>query len=778
MSHPKHVLHDAPGHLFDYAEAFQTIRRSSKLCADAAAFRQALGFPASAATWATVAPVVRGSLSSSTIVTWSDGLQAAKRLLAAVQATGQLVEQVIAMETARMRIARAAAWRVTTELEMATWRAEEQERMAQEDDEEAKAAAAGRSAHRRVVRLSPWAPRLLRTRPLVEAITWDGRPLLPVSTVRRDGKADHAVREQLRACKRTKFDGTTPQPLRAAALLSDERRREATDLRRKGSAAACEPTVVNAPAARTVVHPAGGLENGSPQHVFHEPMIRAAQQEDGRTLQPRDNGFNVQVVEVRSEPRAALDRGPPTMIVLYVREGSEEWPCSAVSAVGDAIDATMDRALNRTKGQDNTANRSDMSGGPYVNHGSTTLWQETRTEGLPEGSRSVQSLVHACSEAFRLGYERLTAMVRSSLVAADSVASETEETLSLYELVRQRTIAANNAVLRSLGLTPPDLLSSSVYRKRYGAPYRHLNGRLPEVQRVCEADAIVMGAAARVLKTHLPHVYDALWAPVRAAPVVAPIVIYPTPAQQQGRGRREWDVRDALPSEADAASMPLGHVASRTAGAGEGETTDAQCACVSLGVSNSHIDRVDSFREYGSPIVYASRIAPGLRGRLRPLPSSDLVLAENGCSASEGGGRIVRIVTCTPGWVCVVLGPFERCLHGGVYPVGPCGQVVDPTTRRPYLERMLVPGVELLRLVIYQMARVDDFCNAVQAEYDARADGSGVLCEAQRELLRDVYWSLDAPLDERFRMLHAWLPQKPDDECSAPFGRRGRWQHG
>jgi hypothetical protein len=104
MSHPKHVLHDAPGHLFVYAEAFQTIRRTSKLCADAAAFRQALGFPASAATWATVAPVVRGSLSSSTIVTWSDGLQAAKRLLAAIQATGQLVEQVIAMETARMRL--------------------------------------------------------------------------------------------------------------------------------------------------------------------------------------------------------------------------------------------------------------------------------------------------------------------------------------------------------------------------------------------------------------------------------------------------------------------------------------------------------------------------------------------------------------------------------------------------------------------------------------------------------------------------------------------------
>jgi hypothetical protein len=115
-------------------------------------------------------------------------------------------------------------------------------------------------------------------------------------------------------------------------------------------------------------------------------------------------------------------------------------------------------------------------------------------------------------------------------------------------------------------------------------------------------------------------------------------------------------------------------------------------------------------------------------------------------------------------------------LHGGVYPVGACGGVVDPSTRRPYLEKMLTPGVELLRLVLYQMARVDDFCNSVQAEYEARADGPAEPCEAQRELLRDVYNSLDAPLDERFRMLHPWLEQKPDDAYSAPYGARGRWE--
>ena len=99
---------------------------------------------------------------------------------------------------------------------------------------------------------------------------------------------------------------------------------------------------------------------------------------------------------------------------------------------------------------------------------------------------------------------------------------------------------------------------------------------------------------------------------------------------------------------------------------------------------------------------------------------------------------------------------YEKCLHGGVYPVGPCGGIVDAETGRPYLEQQLVPGVELLRCVCYQMARVDDFNFAVQAEYEARADGSVEPNERQRVLLRDVYKALSAPLDERFRMLHPW----------------------
>ena len=179
--------------------------------------------------------------------------------------------------------------------------------------------------------------------------------------------------------------------------------------------------------------------------------------------------------------------------------------------------------------------------------------------------------------------------------------------------------------------------------------------------------------------------------------------------------------------------------------------------------------------------MYVPRISAAARAHprydpLHPLPSSDIVIAENGCSAAEGGGRVFRVVTCVEGWVCIVFAHYEKCLHGGVYPVGPCGGIVDAETGRPYLEQQLVPGVELLRCVCYQMARVDDFNFAVQAEYEARADGSVEPNERQRVLLCDVYEALTAPLDERFRMLHPWLPPKPCDERSRPFGDRGRWE--
>lgn len=153
--------------------------------------------------------------------------------------------------------------------------------------------------------------------------------------------------------------------------------------------------------------------------------------------------------------------------------------------------------------------------------------------------------------------------------------------------------------------------------------------------------------------------------------------------------------------------------------------------------------------------------------RPQPLPSSDLIVAENSCVQ---GGRLIRIQTCVDGWVCIVLAHYESQLHGGSYPVGPNGRIVK-ADGRPWLEDLLTPGVELLRLVLYQMARVDDFSNAVQAEYDTRTDE-----DSRRALLLEVYEALDAPLDERLRMLHPWLPPKPDSAQSAPFGERGRWE--
>ena len=88
--------------------------------------------------------------------------------------------------------------------------------------------------------------------------------------------------------------------------------------------------------------------------------------------------------------------------------------------------------------------------------------------------------------------------------------------------------------LNQRGFEPRDLVCRHTYGKRYGAPYRHQNGVRPEVQSLCEANAVVMGAAARVISAHAPEVMETMWEPVRAAPVIAPATVYPSPAQQQG----------------------------------------------------------------------------------------------------------------------------------------------------------------------------------------------------------------------------------------------------
>ena len=77
--------------------------------------------------------------------------------------------------------------------------------------------------------------------------------------------------------------------------------------------------------------------------------------------------------------------------------------------------------------------------------------------------------------------------------AASRSAKEAEETeaLTLYERCRLKQIEVNHAILTKLGLQPPDVVSHTTYRRKYGAPYRH-----PQRAVACGAGA-VRGQRAR-----------------------------------------------------------------------------------------------------------------------------------------------------------------------------------------------------------------------------------------------------------------------------------------
>jgi hypothetical protein len=106
-------------------------------------------------------------------------------------------------------------------------------------------------------------------------------------------------------------------------------------------------------------------------------------------------------------------------------------------------------------------------------------------------------------------------------------------------------------------------------------------------------------------------------------------------------------VRESLAAEAARKeAMPLGHLASRAGGCPEPpppeqgeeamERWHAIKRLLAMGVSNLHIDLADSRRARGVPIVYYPRISEAARRRGgfrpdHPLPSSDIVIAENAC---------------------------------------------------------------------------------------------------------------------------------------------------
>ena len=135
---------------------------------------------------------------------------------------------MIAATDARRCTIAAAQMRIKVEQEMAAWEAAQAAQAAYDDDAELEAAAGSRPAHTRTVRLSPWAARLWRTRPMVKARTYDGKPLIEHHVIDRQGLVDHVAKDEERRAKRLRADGATPPPARAAAVAGDDARRTST----------------------------------------------------------------------------------------------------------------------------------------------------------------------------------------------------------------------------------------------------------------------------------------------------------------------------------------------------------------------------------------------------------------------------------------------------------------------------------------------------------------------------------------------------------------------
>ena len=96
--------------------------------------------------------------------------------------------------------------------------------------------------------------------------------------------------------------------------------------------------------------------------------------------------------------------------------------------------------------------------------------------------------------------------------------------LAQYEHDRLHNIERNNAFLRRLGLQP-DMRTAEETARQYAAPYHHRNLVDAEVQRTSAALARVMGSAAKVIERYSTHAFAAMWAPILAAPVIAPIFV-------------------------------------------------------------------------------------------------------------------------------------------------------------------------------------------------------------------------------------------------------------
>ena len=450
--------------------------------------------------------------------------------------------------------------------------------------------------HTRILHASD-APRLLRRRPMVEAVTCEGKPLRPITgTGRRSEARELEWACQLRAWQLARHDGAKVHDSRPGAPPKGSL--NVHDLSRRGEGKPPQTSGVdwgaeNSPQVRSYPHPSGGRENGKRQHVLNDGLLEAmsAEPQGCREIKPNPMGGDVQYSTVHAQAN-----GGPLHHIFFVREDSPEWTL-ADSDRDECIDRTNERAVSRTTGKDNTASRSDTSAGSYVNVGNTTLWQDAGSqrelEGGPNGSNSVACLCSAtgtpAAPAFLSKLKELTELTGATVADWIEDEREAEENRSEYEKKARESKWSNETILREMGLHSHDMASSKEYKRCYGAPYRcvhvgmyvhvhvcvhvqvtsyapvhvnlcmstctcvcichsrtpsrHVNWRQEAVRAMCVADARVAGAAARVLARHGRETYDVygeMWRPVLAAPTCAPAMLFPSPAVQAGLTDDEW----------------------------------------------------------------------------------------------------------------------------------------------------------------------------------------------------------------------------------------------
>lgn len=522
---------------------------------------------------------------------------------------------------------------------------------------------------------------------LLEAFTHDGTPLHTRRLRDAAGQEDAKLAAAIREMKRRKADGTWfGQPARAAAKATSGKL--CPD--RKPRFHPVPAAVVNDPKHCSTPHPNDlKKKRKCGDWVAHESLIvmnddllegvTTPSYEFGglgsSPIMPLASGPDLQVVRVMSEDGKRI-----LLTVVYVRMKGKDGSPSPYWRLTDAeldaaIESTVQRVETRPDGTDNAITSTSPSGGVYVDTGATDLPQATPTDTLPRGSRVVRSLSDDSSPHFLRERTRLLEQVRCPSVARahtaaaatsgaaasdddamsdDGDAASNAASLSAYECKRLENIRNNAAELDARGLRDALGLAADAterdvhHRLAYMAPYRHMNGREQAVREVAAATARAMAAGAEAVRACAPEVYDAWWAPIEAAPVVAPAFIYPSPAMQRGEVAEEWAAPDCLPAAGDVATCPTQHLASRVSGIPD-DADASQIRRAWCGVSNAHYDPIDAWRKFGVPIVYVPRISDAARRNRRyvkshPLPSSDLVWCEG-----KRGGRAFRIRTCTDG---------------------------------------------------------------------------------------------------------------------------------